>query len=76
MKMSGFKGSFMGNAINKSDPDRMTLKKGKKIRVILEESRFNKSDMLDLFGIWKDKSDEEIKIFKDILEEREHFGRG
>jgi len=32
--------------------------------------------MLDLFGIWKDKSDEEIKIFKDILEERERFGRG
>ncbi len=63
-------------SIPKEIADKLSLKKGNKIRVILEESRFNKSDMLDLFGIWKDKSDEEIKIFKDILEEREHFGRG
>lgn len=62
-------------SIPKEIADRLSLKKGNKIRVILEESRFNKSDMLDLFGIWKDKSAEEIKIFKDILEKREHFGR-
>lgn len=63
-------------SIPKEIADRLSLKNGKKIRVIIEESRFNKSDILDLFGIWKSKSEEEIKIFKDILKEREHFGRG
>ncbi len=63
-------------SIPKEIADRLSLKNGKKIRVIIEESRFNKGDILDLFGIWKNKSEEEIKIFKDILKEREHFGRG
>lgn len=63
-------------SIPKEIADRLSLKNGKKIRVIIEESRFNKSDILDLFGIWKNKNEEEIKIFKDILKEREHFGRG
>lgn len=56
--------------------DRLSLKKGGKLRVIVEASRFDKNDILDLFGIWKDKSAEEIKIFRDIIEERKYFGRG
>jgi len=55
--------------------DRLSLKKGKKLRVIVEASRFDKNDILDLFGVWREKNAEEIKIFKDILEERDHFKR-
>mgnify|MGYP001607337558 FL=1 len=63
-------------SIPKKIADRLSLKKGKKLRVIVEASRFDKNDILDLFGVWREKSAEEIKIFKDILEERNHFGRG
>lgn len=56
--------------------DRLSLRKGKKLRVIVEASRFDKNDFLSLFGVWREKSAEEIKIFKDILKERNHFGRG
>jgi len=44
--------------------------------VIVEASRFDKNDILDLFDVWREKNAKEIKIFKDILEERNHFGRG
>lgn len=56
--------------------DRLSLRQGKKLRVIVDASRFDKNDFLALFGIWREKSDEEINIFKDILKERNHFGRG
>lgn len=56
--------------------DRLSLRQGKKLRVIVDASRFDKNDFLALFGIWRKKSDEEINIFKDILKERNHFGRG
>jgi bifunctional DNA-binding transcriptional regulator/antitoxin component of YhaV-PrlF toxin-antitoxin module len=52
-----------------------SLKSGKKIRVIIESSKFNKEDFLKFFGIWKQKNTEEINIFKDILEERKKFNR-
>lgn len=54
----------------------LALRRGKKIRVVIETLRFNKSDFLKLFGIWRNKSEEEIKIYKDIPEERKRFGRG
>ena len=62
-------------SIPKEIADRLSLKKGKKLRVIVEASRFDKNDILDLFGVWREKSAEEIKIFKNILEERDHFKR-
>ncbi len=62
-------------SIPKEIADRLSLKKGKKLRVIVEASRFDKNDILDLFGVWREKNAEEIKIFKDILEERDHFKR-
>ena len=53
-----------------------SLKRGKKIRVIIESSKFNKEDFLKFFGIWRQKNTEEINIFKDVLEERKKFNRG
>ena len=52
------------------------LKSGGKIRVIVESSKFSKSDFLQFFGIWKQKNKEEISIFMNIFEERKQFGRG
>ena len=63
-------------SIPKEIADRLSLTKGKKLHVIVEASMFDKNDILNLFGVWREKSVEEIKIFKDILEERNHFGRG
>jgi bifunctional DNA-binding transcriptional regulator/antitoxin component of YhaV-PrlF toxin-antitoxin module len=56
--------------------NKFSLKNGKKIRVIIEASKFNKADFLKFFGIWKQKNAEEIAIFKGIFEERKRFGRG
>ncbi len=63
-------------SIPKEIADRLSLTKGKKLHVIVEASMFDKNDILNLFGVWREKSAEEIKIFKDILEERNRFGRG
>ncbi|ODS34554.1 MAG: hypothetical protein SCARUB_00289 [Candidatus Scalindua rubra] len=60
-------------SIPKEIADRLSLKTGKKLRVIVEASRFDKNDILGLFGIWKDKSAEEIKIFRDIIKQRRAF---
>jgi hypothetical protein len=54
----------------------LALRRGSKIRVVVEASKFAKTDFLKLFGIWSNKSENEIKIYKDILEERKRFGRG
>lgn len=54
----------------------MDLAHGKKIRVIIESSKFNKADFLKFSGIWKQKSEEEIAIFKEIVKDRKKFGRG
>ena len=79
----GYKAIYIAEYLNdgqlsipKEIVDRLSLKKGKKLRVIVEASRFDKKDILGYFGIWKDKSAEEIKIFSDIIKERSHFGRG
>ena len=54
----------------------LSLEKGKKVKAIIETEKFNREGFLSLFGIWKKKTDEEINIYKEILREREGFGRG
>jgi bifunctional DNA-binding transcriptional regulator/antitoxin component of YhaV-PrlF toxin-antitoxin module len=54
----------------------LSLKKGEKVRAIIETERFDREGFLTLFGIWKDKSKKEISIYKEIVKEREGFGRG
>jgi hypothetical protein len=43
---------------------------------MVEKGKFDREGVLTLFGIWKDKSEEEINIFREIVKEREMFGRG
>jgi hypothetical protein len=54
----------------------LALKKGKKVRVVIETGKFNKRSFLELYGIGRNKSEEEIAIYREILKEREKFGRG
>ena len=74
-----FTAEYLNNghlSIPKEIVNTLALKSGKKIRVVIEKTMSNKNDFLKLFGIWKNKSEEEIKIYKDILKERRKFGRG
>ncbi len=74
-----FTAEYLNNghlSIPKDIANTLSLKSGKKIRVAIEEVLFNKKNFLKLSGIWKNKSEEEIKIYKDILKGRDGFGRG
>jgi bifunctional DNA-binding transcriptional regulator/antitoxin component of YhaV-PrlF toxin-antitoxin module len=53
-----------------------SLKSGRKVRVIIEESTFVKADFLKLFGAWNQKNTDDIELFKDIYKDRKKFGRG
>jgi len=43
---------------------------------MIEKEEFDKQGFLNLFSIWKDKSEEEIDMYREIVKEREIFGRG
>ena len=52
------------------------LRRGEELRVMIEKEEFDKQGFLNLFSIWKGKSEEEINIYREIVKEREMFGRG
>lgn len=54
----------------------LSLNKGTRVRISIESCGFNKGAFLNLFGIWKDKSEDEIELFRKIFKERNSFGRG
>ena len=53
----------------------LSLKSGEQVRTIIETEEFDKIEFLKLFGIWKNKSESELNTYKEILKEREIFGR-
>jgi hypothetical protein len=63
-------------SVPKEVVEALLLKKGEEVRVMIERDEFTKEAFLALSGIWKEKSEEEITIFREILREREIFGRG
>jgi len=63
-------------SIPKEVVDSLLLRRGEEVRVMVEKGKFDKESFLKLFGIWKDKSEEEMNIFREIVKEREMFGRG
>ncbi len=74
-----FTAEYLNNghlSIPKEIVNTLALRSGKKIRVVIETGKFNKTDFLKLFGIWKNKSEKELHVYKDIFEERKKFGRG
>jgi len=78
-KIANFKAKYLEDghlSIPKEVVTTLSLRKGEEVHVMIEKERFDKTGFLALFGIWKDKSEEEIEIYREIVKERELFGRG
>jgi hypothetical protein len=54
----------------------LLLKKGEDVQIAIEKERFDREGFLSLSGIWKDRTEEEIRLYREIVKEREMFGRG
>lgn len=77
-KMASFKAKYLEDghlSIPKEVAASLLLSKGEEVKVFIEKTRFDKIGFLRLSGIWKDKSEEEINIYREIVKEREKFGR-
>lgn len=78
-KIITFKSKYLSDghlSVPKAIVNSLLLKKGGEVRVMIERVEFDKEAFLALFGIWKEKTEEEITIYREILKEREIFGRG
>jgi hypothetical protein len=78
-KAATFKAKYLEDghlSIPKEVVDSLLLRRGEEVRVMVEKGKFDKEGFLNLFDIWKNKSEEEINIFREIVKEREMFGRG
>jgi len=78
-KIASFKAKYLKDgrlSIPKEVINALLLRKGEEVRVMIEKEKFDKEAFLNLFAIWKDKSEEEIDLYREILKEREIFGRG
>ncbi len=74
-----FKTKYLENghlSIPENVASSLLLKKGEELQVIIGKESFDKNGFLKLSGIWKDKSEDEIHIYRQIVKERERFGRG
>jgi len=78
-KIATFKSRYKSDGrifIPKEIVSMLSLKNGEQVEVMIEKEKFDRQGFLDLFGIWKDKAEEEINIYRRIVKEREEFGRG
>lgn len=73
-KIASFKAKYLEDghlSIPKEVAASLLLRKGEEVQVLIEKARFDKIGFLRLSGIWKDKSEEEIHIYREIVKERE-----
>jgi hypothetical protein len=78
-KIITFKSKYLSDghlSVPKVIVNSLLLKKGEEVRVMIEREEFDKEAFLALFGTWKEKTEEEITVYREILKEREIFGRG
>jgi hypothetical protein len=54
----------------------LSLKKGSRVKATIETQQFDKATFLKLAGIWRNKAEKEIEIYRELFKERETFGRG
>lgn len=54
----------------------LSLKKGSRVKATIETQQFDKATFLKLAGIWRNKTEEEIEIYRELFKERESFDRG
>jgi hypothetical protein len=78
-KATTFKAKYLDDghlSIPKDVVASLSLRKGEEVQVNIEKERFDKMRFLRLFGTWRDKSEEEVRLYREIVKEREMFGRG
>jgi len=78
-KVATFKAKYLKDghlSIPKEVVASLLLRRGEEVRVVIEKEKFDKKGFLSLFGIWRDKTEEEIHLYREIVKEREIFGRG
>jgi len=71
-----FKAKYLENghlSVPEEIASSLLLRKGEEVQVIIGTESFDKRGFLKLSGIWKDKSEEEILIYREIVKERERF---
>jgi len=72
-KIASFKAKYLEDghlSIPKEVAASLLLRKGEEVQVLIEKVRFDKMGFLRLSGIWKNKSEEEILIYREIVKER------
>lgn len=77
--LATFKAKYLENghlSVPEEIASSLSLRKGEEVQVIIGTESFDKRGFLELSGIWKDKSEKEIDIYREIVKEREGFGRG
>ena len=78
-KVATFKAKYLKDghlSIPKEVVASLLLRRGEEVRVVIKKENLDKKGSLSLFGIWRDKSEEEIHLYREIVKEREIFGRG
>lgn len=73
-KRATFKARYLEDghlSIPKDVAASLLLRKGDELQVAIGKEGFNKRGFLSLSGIWKDKSEEEIDIYREIVKERD-----
>jgi len=78
LKIATFKAKYLKDghlSVPKDVVNTLPLRTGEEVRVVIKKEKFDKEGFLDLFAIWKNKSQEEIDIYRKILKGREVFGR-
>ena len=78
-KVATFKAKYLKDghlSIPKEVVASLLLRRGEGVRIVIEKENLDKKGSLSLFGIWRDKSEEEIHLYREIVKEREIFGRG
>jgi predicted DNA-binding antitoxin AbrB/MazE fold protein len=78
-KLVAFKATYLEDghlSIPKDVAASLFLKEGEEVQVVIEKGRFDKKGFLSLSGIWKEKTEQEIHLYREIMKEREGFGRG
>jgi hypothetical protein len=78
-RIASFKAKYLKDgqlSIPREVVNTLLLRRGEEVRVMIEKEKFDKEALLKLFAIWKDKGEAEIDLYREILKEREIFGRG
>ena len=71
-KATTFKAKYLDDghlSIPKDVVASLSLRKGEEVQVNIEKERFDKTRFLGLFGTWRDKSEEEIRLYREIVKE-------